>query len=175
MGSIPLPVAPPITTLWSQRATSVLGAPSAQVTFSGLTDRAYRLTGNYSPTAALLARVRCNNDSGANYDQQWAYGFATLNTAARSTGNTYWQAGNAATVAADLAAGMQYVIQKPLAAQHAHLVTVDPRHTTAGNNEDAAFGGGRWTNTASLITRLDVLTSASTFKTGSVFTVEGIA
>lgn len=175
MGSIPLPVAPPVTTMWTQRASSVLGAPSAQVTFSGLSDRAYRLTANYAPTAALTARVTCNNDSGANYGQQWVYAFAAANTAARTSGNGYWQAGNAATVAADLAAGMQYVIQKPLAAQHAHMVSIDPRHTTAGNNQDAAFGSGRWANTANLITRVDVLTSTSTFKTGSVFTVEGIA
>lgn len=175
MGSIPLPVAPTVTTMWTQRATSVLGAPSATVTFSGLTDRQYRLTANFAPTAALTARIRANNDSGTNYEQQWLYAFAGSNTGARTTGNTYWQDGNAATIAADLASGLQYIIQKGLAAQHAHIVSASTRHTTAGNNQDAVMGSGRWTNTANLITRIDVLTSTSTFKTGSVFTVEGIA
>lgn len=173
MSSFPAaPAAPAVTQLWAQRATSVLSGAAASVGFSGLTDSAYRLTCNYAFTSAVGMNITVNSDTGANYDQEKARAASGSNDSARATGSANWAPPSNPDTG--LAAGIQMVIQKPLAAQHAHMVYTYACHRAAGNDEVAVVASGRWTNTAAKITRIDV-NCGGNFTAGSTFTVEGIA
>lgn len=174
MGSIPAPATPAaVTQLWAQRATSVLGGAAASVTFSGLSDSAYRFTINAAITAGTVdVRTTFNGDTGANYDWQNANASGGANASNRATGQANIRI-SAAGAVADLAFGVQGVIQKPLAGSHAHVVSYGAYHRGV-NAEEAVVTTARWTNTGSKITQIVFSPSASTFKSDGVFTIEGI-
>ena len=175
MGSTPAPAGvTAVQQLWTQRASQVLSGAAASVTFSGLTDSAYRLTCNYSLTAAVNPRLTLNNDTGANYSEQQAYANAGSITAVRNTGQAFIPLVVTGVSNQDLAHGVTIVVQKPIAGQHGHVLITTAANRAAGTNQISEMVAAIWGNTADKATRIDLVLSSSTYKSGSTFTVEGI-
>lgn len=176
MSAIPAAVTPAVPVMWTQRSSQILGAPAATVTFSGLSDIAYRVTSQYAPTGALETYLRLNNDSVGSYWAAFCDVANGVQLASRSS-NTFMglTSLSAGIYATDYPGHSQIVIQKPSAAQYAEVTGVaDIANNTTGTLV-GGFMGGHWLNTSDLITRIDLITSANSFKANSTFTVEGIA
>lgn len=178
MSAIPAATTPVVATLWTRRASQVLGAPAATVTFSGLFDNAYRVSGIYAPTgSAGSINVLLNNDTDAalHYVSSTGKSYAGAAAGYRATQASWYIAEIGYATQADLPGNFMAIFQKPLAAEHGHGVgSVAMSLSSANTNQYGGWFGGRWLNTADLITRLDIVVASTTFKAGSAFTVEGM-
>lgn len=175
MSEIPASVGVPAATLWTRRASTVLSGPAAVVSFTGLSDLAYRVTVSAGWTAVGgNLYLLCNNDAGGNYDVQYDYAHGVVN--GRGVGATEFQITRGGVGATSSGAnGCIAFVQKGLANQHAGLLAAMIGDTTGAGAIMGGVTSGRWKNTAALVTRLDITLSAvDTLVAGSTFTVEGM-
>ncbi len=159
------------TAMWEKLDEQILSSPAVAITFSGISSAfvffslsVYALDG---ATATASVELRLNNDSGANYERQMLRILSTTLLAERLTGQTLVDIDPA--VDSDAEGMLSVYIAKTLAGDHAQMVI------NAGADSSGiglALNGGRWTNTADLINRIDVI-RASNLNTGTRVLLEG--
>ena len=112
---------------------------------------------------ADMALLQVNADTGANYNEQLLVGTGAVAAAARVTGETSIRLGQAPTGANLFGGGMIVIPYSAGAANHKATLSFGGE---VENRIDAI--AGRWANVAA-ITRIDILTSSSTFVANSIF------
>jgi len=112
---------------------------------------------------ADMALLQVNADTGANYNEQLLVGTGAVAAAARVTGETSIRLGQAPTGANLFGGGMIVIPYYAGAANHKATLSFGGE---VENRIDAI--AGRWANVAA-ITRIDILTSSSTFVANSIF------
>ena len=161
---------------WNVIDSETLAAPAASISFTGIdtTYKMFRVT-LYSikdGTAGAL-QLRLNNDSGNNYAYQDITGDDTTVNGARATGQAQFVLTTGETMDDATAGTFEIVIGKTVAGSAAMLLSKGAYyHTTtpALNYESIA---GIWSNTADLISRIDLIVSAGNFASGTVCVLEG--
>ncbi len=157
-------------------AAVVLTEAASSISFAGIDPsfRMFRLTLYIVKDAnAGQAELRLNNDSGANYDQQYIDFSGTTKTGARNAGLDSMRVTNFDNIAANGLLVAEILIAKQLAATHARI------------QSNASYGGSvnplidlvvaEWNNAADLINRIDIVESgANGFAAGSRAVLEGI-
>lgn len=151
-------------------AKTKLSGAAASVTFT-LADYTIRagtrhlaVIWNAAKTAtADMSLLRFNADTGANYNDQRLTGAAAVVSAARVTGGTSIQLGQAPTGANLFGGGMFVITHYANTANHKAVLAIGGE---VENRIDAIFG--RWANTGA-ITSITILTSSSTFVANSIF------
>lgn len=156
---------------WEDIASSRLSAAAASVSFQNI------------PAAFVMFRLyaeiiqdgtggsftlRFNNDSGVNYDYELLLGNDVSVTSARTTGATSLLG---LAVDANAFAVLNATVAKPIAGA-AGLVQADTVRTT-GATLRTAHSAGIWNNTADLLNRIDLLTSAGNFAVGTLCVLQG--
>lgn len=157
-------------------STTVLGANTASVTFSGLNTGIYkhlqiRITDRSTAAGSSQAYIRFNGDSGANYSEHQIYGGG-------SSVGTY---GGASVNLAPLGSGAES--GAPANAFSGRIVDIlDPFNTTKNTSirELQGLGPTRiglysagWYNTAA-VTTIEIGMFSANFVTGSRFSLYGI-
>lgn len=116
--------------------------------------------------------LRLNNDSGGNYARQLLHGSDATVSGARVTGQSSINVNN--NIGAGLSATLDITIAKPIAGAPALVLYpqayMDSAGTPALNLDHIA---GIWSNTADLISRVDVLSETTNFAAGSIFILQG--
>ena len=161
---------------WTVIDSETLAAPASSISFTGIdtTYKMFRVT-LYSikdGTAGAL-QLRLNNDSGNNYIYQDLTGDSTTVNGARATAQAQFVLTTGETMDDATAGTFEIVIGKQLAGQRAMLLSKGAYYhtTTPALNYEAV--SGRWSNTADLISRIDLIASAGNFDTGTVAVLEG--
>lgn len=146
---------------------------SAAATISAPVDTAYRMfrvtmfvVKDGTPGTPL---VQLNSDSGTNYARQILTADSTTVSAARQTGQTSISTSG---LAASTAAVYQLEVSKPLAGIPARATL-----TMASLDSSILYRAvsGEWSNTADLISSIDLSLSAGNFAAGTRILVEGAA
>jgi len=156
--------------------TITLSSASASVTFSNLPDyyklyMAYIRAGNTSTDPSPAYRginVRLNNDSGTNYNSLLLYANgSSVNTVTR-TGQTSMELGTTSNYGDNLSINILY-IQQP----YNNRVTALGIYFVVGS--EIGMKGGYWyPTTATSITDITFLSSADSFRAGSIFSLYGL-
>lgn len=161
------------------RATQLLAAPAASVTFSAIptTVRKLVLSWTARSSAAAVAqnlRIRVNNDSGANYNYNFTQQRNVTNTAIAGAAQTFWQIGviPAATATANNFGSGEIVIPG-WNAPHANLNQQHRSHMWESAADSWYQGGGGLYFAAAPYNRLDVFCDAGNLVAGSEFLLLG--
>lgn len=158
--------------------TTLLAAPAAAVTFSGIsaTYKEFIVSAWLRPVNdSTVLFMRLNNDSGANYDGEGFTASSTLLANAGSSGLTSIRL--TVNETEDNGAGLGLmavaVVFKEASGLEAMAHVRMQGTDTAGNviNGQAAT---RWNNVAALISRFDVAVSSGNLDTGSLVRLEGL-
>lgn len=169
--------APAATSGFKHLATSLLAAPAAAITASGLStsNKMFRITANALPaTDSTNLFLRLNNDSGANYEYFVGYQIAGAAAGFSFTAQTEIRL-NGNTDTLDNARHSLYllVVGKATSGTRATgngLGLIFQTTPQTGNN----FVGLNWNNVADLISRFDILMSSGNLSTSSMMRVEGL-
>lgn len=152
-------------------ATTTLGSTSTSITFnsfSGYTDLV--LVISLIPSGSGLSpQIRYNGDSGSNYSYTVIYGNGTSAASARGSSNNtnYLYYANSPTSGTPGTYTVHFMNYANTTTNKVALY----RWSVAG--VEAAAQVNLWRNTAA-ITSLEIFTSASSFASGSMFTLYGI-
>ncbi len=162
---------------WEHIAAIVLTEPAASISFAAIDPsfRMFRLTLFLVKDAnAGQAELRLNNDSGANYDQQYMNFNNNAKLGGRNAGldslriNNYDNIGAGGLLVADI------LIAKQLAATHARIQSY-ASYAGGSVNPLIDLVTAEWNNAADLISRIDIVESgANGFAAGSRAVLEGI-
>ena len=158
---------------WDVIDSETLAAPASSISFTGIdtTYKMFRVTAYVIKDAtAGGVFMRLNNDSGANYDWQRLYGSATV-AGSRSTGQAQWETSYSYPLSAGDTLTITATIGKQLAGSPAMGIIESAGART--DIERASFAG-IWSNTADLISRIDLIASAGNFAAGSVVVLEAV-
>lgn len=165
-------------TAWEHIATQTLAAPAASVSFASLSAafKAFRLTIEGIPTAALAAQLRFNNDAVTLCPTTYVYGITTpaagaLARAADTFVVLHDQTGTVPNPGAGIMFAGQVIITKETAAARASII--GQMSGGVGGTPNVMLISAQWADVANLINRMDVIASASTFAVGSRFVLEG--
>ncbi len=175
MSSFPALATPSAQGAFDTIAKTVLGSPAASISFSGIstTNKMFRLTIYIIKDGTTgSADLQLNNDSGGNYDIQRLAGAGTGVTASRSTAQSNIDLSNSNVLANELIV-IELTVAKQQTGDEAMIVGLAKRRD--GSNLDLYGFAGIWKNTADLINRIDILSSATNFATGTVALLEGNA
>jgi hypothetical protein len=159
-----------MTATYEKIATTTLGSGQATVTFSSIssayTDLVVVFVGNLS--AAATCFLRYNNDSGSNYSQTDMIGNGTSAVSQRRSNATGFRL-------YDVAASSNPINNLIFNVQNYSNTTTNKTTLLRGSDSGGEVGAGvsLWRNTAA-INRLDFVTGAGTWSTGSTFTLYGI-
>jgi hypothetical protein len=158
-----------MVTAFQLLGSTTLSGANATISVSGLTARRYIIIELYTlETASLIVDLRFNNDSGANYTYRTSTNGAADVTStlaqtqivldATSTTPSYFR---------------MFVIN--ITAQEKLIIAhhIDQNTAGAANAPTRDEITAKWVNTSSQITEVDVVTSTSTFATGTTLTVYG--
>lgn len=161
---------------WEVIDTQQLSTTATSVSFQSIptTFRAFRLTIYVQNDAnGKDVYLRLNNDSGNNYDWNLldADGASVASTETQNTAQILF-GGGSADVPANGAWSGQIVISKPLATTWA-LTSGTGSYMDVSPNMHSQVTGGRWENTADLISRIDVIASSNNFAAGTTVMLEG--
>lgn len=160
-------------------ATTLLGAPAASISMSGLStsNLQFRLTTILKPaTDGVSLRLRVNNDSAANYDNVEGYQENGAVFGQNSTGQTSSLLNTATGLLASNARWSFYVTLagKPLAGVRGLLATNGLLMEDTGPTLYNVGMTANWNNAAALISRFDVLASSGNLSATSMMRVEGL-
>lgn len=155
---------------WEHLDTQVLTGTAASISFQSIDEsyRMFRITIHSVQTTVFALHLRLNNDSGANYD------YATETSGGASAVTNGATQIVLCTTTATLAEGPvgTILISKPAAGIVANVTGVFA-FGTAADTVNTQQSVGRWRNAAALISRIDLLTSASTFAVSTRVVLEG--
>jgi hypothetical protein len=130
--------------------------------------RIFRITIHAGSSGGIgSVQFRFNNDSGSNYQTQFAFFSGTGSTIARTTSQTYIPVDNVGFLAGEPNV-ITATISKTISSIRASISGTCARDTTPG----IGMIGATWNNTSALINRIDVISSAGTMY--GVFALEGM-
>lgn len=162
----------PAGSTYTPIATTTLGSAQSSVTFSSL--------GSYTDIVAILntsvssgtadVRIQVNGDSGTNYSTTVVTGSGTAAGSFRYSNQTYGRLNYDGY--ADTTFGQNAIVNIMNYANTTTFKTIIARGNNAANGASAVVN--LWRST-SAITSVTFSASASTFTTGSTFTLYGIA
>lgn len=162
----------PAGSTYTPIATTTLGSAQSSVTFSSL--------GSYTDIVAILntsvssgtadVRIQVNGDSGTNYSTTVVTGSGTTAGSFRYSNQTYGRLNYDGY--ADTTFGQNAIVNIMNYANTSTFKTIIARGNNAANGASAVVN--LWRST-SAITSVTFSASASTFTTGSTFTLYGIA
>ena len=152
-------------------ATQTLGSAAASVTFSSISSTYTDLVLVMQPAGGSVdIQYQFNADTGSNYSYTYLGGNGTAATSGRGTSTAYIQADNFGYATSTL--GQNTTIAQIMNYSNATTYkTVISRTNNATTGVDASVG--LWRSTAA-ITQVLIKTNATTFSTGSTFTLYGI-
>lgn len=154
---------------WEELGRTTLGANAATITVSGFAARKYLLVlYNFISSGATAGVVRFNSDGGTNYSQRYSQNFAAPTSLTSQSGIS-----TKLDAAATTQQGTINIVN--ILAQE-KLVTVgatNQQAAGAGNAPAFEYVAGKWANTAAQITRMDFITSANNYASGSGVVVLG--
>lgn len=161
---------------WDVIDSTTLGSAAASISFAtGLSGyKLFRVTAYIVKDGSNgLGVLRFNNDSGANYSYQRLLGAGTGVLAQRSTGQTSYDFAAGAGLKSNDPSTLSAVIAKQVTGSPAMVLSdcVIDEDGTALYNVNVA---GIWSNTADLISRIDLVSSSGNFDTGTVAVLEGV-
>jgi hypothetical protein len=160
-----------MTSTYEKIATNTLGSAASSVTFSSLgsyTDIVIVSVPSITSGSAGV-RIRFNSDSGSNYSQTEIYGDGTSAASARNTNQTSGKLTDAISPSTNF--NFNLLVNVMNYSNATTYKTFLARGNIASGGTEAVVG--LWRNTAA-ITSLELLPTASTFATGSTFTLYGI-
>jgi hypothetical protein len=159
---------------YTQIASTTLGSAASSVTFSSIagTYTDLVIVVQAAVTAGSIAlRMQFNSDTAANYSSTLLTGNGTAASSLRSTGSTFIKIDENTGMNTTLGQGLN-LINVMNYANATTYKTILARPNRADLGVDAVVG--LWQNTAA-ITSITLLTSSSTFVSGSTFNLYGIA
>ena len=160
-------------TTFSQIASTTLGSAASSVTFSSIaaTYTDLVIVVQAAVTAGSIAlRMQFNSDTGTNYSSTWLTGNGTTASSSRNTSTTYMKIDENSGMNTTLGQGLN-VINVMNYANTTTYKTALTRPNRADLGVDAVVG--LWRSTAA-INSITLLTSSSTFVTGSTFNLYGV-
>jgi len=158
---------------YSQIASTTLGSAASSVTFSSIaaTYTDLVIVVQAAVTAGSIAlRMQFNSDTGTNYSSTWLTGNGTTASSSRNTSTTYMKIDENSGMNTTLGQGLN-VINVMNYANTTTYKTALTRPNRADLGVDAVVG--LWRSTAA-INSITLLTSSSTFVTGSTFNLYGV-
>jgi hypothetical protein len=170
------------TGTWVLLDNTTLSGTASAITFSSISQSyAHLMIRSYlrSSQAAFSpgARIRFNNDSGANYDHQIFGGGAASLTAAEVFGDTSASVGNCpgSTTTANVFSSHDLTIPHYTGANNKCVLGNNSfKGSVVSNGMIVSFVGGFWRSN-SAITRIDLIPGAGSFVAGSRATLYGLA
>ena len=158
---------------YNKIASNTLGSAASSVTFSSIssayTDLVIVVQAAVT-TGSVALRMQFNTDTGANYQSIWLTGNGSTAASGKSTGNTYMKIDENSGMNTTLGQGLNLINIM----NYSNTSTYKPV-LTRPNRADLGVDAfvGYWLNAAA-INSITLLTSSSTFITGSTFTLYGI-
>lgn len=173
VSALPLPLASVLTGQPEVIGSSVLAAAAASVSFSfPSVYRAVLVEAHIIRDAnAATTWIRANADSGNNYSYQYINASGVTVTRARATAQAQWVLDAVDTVDASARHQFSALVVKAAAAVRGQLLVAsgyDPAATIK-----LELTGGEWNDTTSLLSRIDVLSSANNFASGTSIVLWG--
>ena len=154
-------------------ATNTLGSATSSVTFSSISGSytdLFIVINSGSTASGQDIRCRFNSDSGSNYSLTYVTGNGSAASSGRSSSQTSMPLDYNGYLSGSIATTT--IINCMNYSNTTTYKTILGRFNTAAFGTDMAVG--LWRST-SAITSIEFLTSASTFLSGSTFTLYGIA
>lgn len=173
VGQLSLPIGSVLTGQPEVIGDSVLSGAAASVSFQFQpVYRAVMVSGYiHKDGTANTAYLTFNGDTGANYSRQTIEVDGAGNNAQRVTGASnyllYWSA-----IAASMEAHFEALVTKTTAAAKAQVVHIGD-FDRAGPTICIELSGGEWSNTADLLSRIDIGATTGNFAAASSFTLWG--
>jgi hypothetical protein len=159
---------------YTQIASTTLGSAASSVTFSSIastyTDLVIVVQAAVT-TGSVALRMQFNSDTGANYSSTWISGTGSSAISGRTSGTTYMKIDEYSGMNTTLGGGLN-LINVMNYSNATTFKTALTRPNRADLGVDAVVG--LWRSTAA-INSITLLTSSSTFVTGSTFNLYGIS
>jgi hypothetical protein len=159
---------------YTQIASTTLGSAASSVTFSSIagtyTDLVIVVQAAVT-TGSVALRMQFNSDTGANYSSTWITGNGSAASSSRTSGTTYMKIDENTGMNTTLGQGLN-IINVMNYANATTFKTALTRPNRADLGVDAFVG--LWRSTAA-INSITLLTSSSTFVSGSTFNLYGIS
>jgi len=156
-------------------ATTTLSSDTASVTFSSIsgsyTDFVLVALAGIATSAGEVYQMRINADSGSNYSQTELWGNGTTASSGRRTSQTYLFVGGS-RVGSQMTVLDQFTLQFQNYSNTTTYKSILMRQGAAATGTMAAIG--LWSST-SAITSIVITTTNYNIKSGSTFTLYGIA
>ena len=159
---------------YTQIASTTLGSAASSVTFSSIagtyTDLVIVVQAAVT-TGSVALRMQFNSDTGANYSSTWISGTGTSAISSRTSGTTYMKIDEYSGMNTTLGGGLNTINVM----NYSNATTFKTTLTRPGREDlgtDAVVG--LWRSTAA-INAITLLTSSSTFVSGSTFNLYGIS
>lgn len=153
-------------------ATQTLGSNTASVTFSSIpatyTDLVLIVNGAASSNSEM--KIRYNSDTGTNYSNTIIYGDGTSAVSYRNSSATSGGLGGGLTSSRGVA-----IVSIMNYANSTTFKTNISRVSTSSANVGASASAGLWRSTAAITSVTVMFDDASTYSTGSTFSLYGIA
>lgn len=156
---------------WTALANITLGSAASSVTFSSISglykDLHLVITGKGSSSPGVY--IRFNSDSGSNYANIWATGYA---------GSMYSGSNTTTQIYGNYNLPMDTTVTSIVTTDVLDYSATNKHKSTLTRFSGAAYGvemlAGRWINTAA-ITSLSITASSGTFAAGSTFALYGVS
>ena len=171
VGALSLPLASVLTGQPEVIGSSVLSAAAAAVSFQFPAVYRAVLVEAYikNDANAKTVTVYLNGDSGNNYSRQYIDADGATVTGARGTAGRFDI--NASGIAASASASFTLLVVKSTAAAKAQLITSCSYNPATPPRLD--IRGGEWSNTADLLSRIDIAALSNNFAANTSITVWG--
>ena len=175
MASFPVPATAALQQAFGLITKTVLAAPAAAITFSGIdtANKMFRLSYFVLKDATPAdLNIRFNNDVGANYDYERLDGAGAAVNAARVAAQTLIDLDARGAIAANGRNTGEVLVAKQQAGDEAMIVASH----VFDKNGDAEVSGhiaAIWNDTGALISRIDLLVGAGNMDTDTVAILEG--
>jgi hypothetical protein len=168
-------------------ATTTLGSNTASYTFSSIpatyTDLVIVMNYSTANLAGLAANVsgqlRINSDAGGNYSQTLLYGFgSTANSGRESNQSVYWIGDYGYLSSTSGVFGntvLNFMNYKNTTTYKTFLERTSNIDDTQSSSMGSTAGVGLWRSTSAITSITLMLGGTSVYRTGSTFTLYGIA
>lgn len=115
--------------------------------------------------------LRLNGNTGSNYSYDYASANSGTVSAGRVTAQAQWLLNVYSTIDANSYQSFSALVTKTTAGANAQLVSVSTYNPAASMGLEIT--GGQWSNTADLMSRIDVLSSSNNFAANTSITLWG--
>lgn len=153
---------------WEELGRTTLSGAASSISLTGLSAKKYiRIIVVLLPSGNITGTLRFNNDSGNNYAYRYSDNGAADSTLVNNSSIYVDASGNNAKLA------VLDIVN--ISATEKIVTGLDAEQGTAGagNAPVRRIAAGKWANTSSQITRVDIATGANNFAAGSELIVLG--